>query len=123
MFFLLYVPIVGKLLPPEAIDEMAAHVAEKIRQIGSNSEEATPEHWQELRRQLVEIIRAAQQQQMAIGGDGESDSYREEFAAYPYAIESIHGTETDTPPAAGSDAFMQLAPARDFLERCLKKSA
>lgn len=112
MFFLLYVPIVSNLLPPEAIDEMAAHVTDKILQIGSNNnEEASPEHRQELQTQLAEMMRAAQQQRqgaLEIVDDG---------------VENLEGAESETPPADGSEAFIRLAPARDFLERCLKKSA
>lgn len=111
MFFLLYVPIVSNFLPPEAIDEMAANVAEKILQIGSNNEEASPEHRQELQTQLAEMIRAAQQQRQSAMEIG------------PDAVETLDDAETDTPPADGSEAFIRLAPARDFLERCLKKSA
>lgn len=113
MYFLLYIPIINQPLSPELIEQMAAQLAERLGTPPAGDDSAS--NTKELKKQIVDMMTAMQEQRARL---------RDADAAASTADPAEDGAEDD----AGEDDYegsglAHLAPARDFLERCLKNSA
>jgi hypothetical protein len=114
MFLLLYIPIINRHLSPQAIEEMAEQLAERMLQanpdaVGSGDD--VPRDRRELQRQIAEMMTNMQA------------NYRDRNGLPEEA-----GQEADCPEGREEEPedaaeIERLAPARDFLERCFKTSA
>lgn len=117
MFFLLYIPVISRPMSPEAIEELAAQLADRMLESNPNAigqGENMPRNKQELQEYIAELMTSLQekhgQEAPALQMDGELETGQD--GAVPSADELDAAEDVE-----------RLLPARDFLERCFKKSA
>lgn len=105
MFFLLYVPMLRKMMSGEQMEALATQLAEQVLAQTVAEEERTPETSEAVRVQILEMM----------------ESMQKEFGPMNRTAE----VEDDAAPAdlPAQVEPPELAHMRDFLERCFRKSA
>lgn len=121
MFFLLYIPVISRPMSPEAIEEMAAQLADRMLEFNPNavgSGDNSPRDKDELQQHIAEMMTSLQEEHGQEGLIAQSGLERGESDEEAELDEGIPADDIDSP-----EEVERLLPARDFLERCFKKSA
>lgn len=122
MFFLLYIPIISRPLSPEAIEQLAGDLAERMLEAnpdGAGFGGETSKDKRELQKQIAEMMTNMQNNYRDRNGLADVTGQGDLDADY------VDGDDHQLEAAEVDNAadIERLAPARDFLERCFKKSA